>query len=220
MAASSFGVRVADGDAADCIHVVDPDAEKRAALAEQFGIQTGPDSNAAIAAAQAVVLATKPQILHEVCAAMAAAVQKHQPLIISIAAGIRSTDIARWMGGDTAIVRNMPNTPSLVRSWATGLYSNGQVHEQQRGSASMGTLRHLLEQLLEVQAVGQASQRIVTCRVTQAVFGGLARADVGLRTGHAQGPQLAAFGHTAHGDLAPLRKARVSHHVTGVEIVK
>lgn len=132
MAASIIGGLIADGYAPDCIHVVEPDADKRTALAEQFGIQTGADSDAVIAVAQAVVLATKPQILHEVCTAIAAAVQQHQPLIISIAAGIRSTDIARWLGGDTAIVRTMPNTPALVRSGATGLFANPRVSEQQR----------------------------------------------------------------------------------------
>lgn len=131
MAASIIGGLIADGYAADCIHVAEPDTDKRNALVSQFGIQTETDNDVAIAKAQAVVLATKPQVLSEVCATMADAVQQHQPLVISIAAGIRSTDIDRWLGGNTAIVRTMPNTPALVQSGATGLFANAQVNEQQ-----------------------------------------------------------------------------------------
>jgi pyrroline-5-carboxylate reductase len=132
MAASIIGGLIADGYAADCIHVTDPDADKCAALVDHFGIQVETDNDSAVAMAQAVVLATKPQVLNEVCAAMADAVQQHQPLIISIAAGIRSTDIDRWLGGNTAIVRTMPNTPALVQCGATGLFANARVSDQQR----------------------------------------------------------------------------------------
>ena len=132
MAASIIGGLIADGYAADCIHVAEPDADKRNALANRFGIQTEADNNIAITKAQTVVLAIKPQVLSDVCTAMASTVQKQQPLIISIAAGVRSTDIDRWLGGNTAIVRTMPNTPALVQSGATGLFANAQVNEQQR----------------------------------------------------------------------------------------
>ncbi|NNG13758.1 MAG: pyrroline-5-carboxylate reductase [Gammaproteobacteria bacterium] len=132
MAASIIGGLITDGYATDCIHVAEPDADKRQALATRFGIHTETDNNAAVAMAQAVVLATKPQVLNEVCADMADAVQQHQPLIISIAAGIRSTDIDRWLGGNTAIVRSMPNTPAMVQSGATGLFANAQVSDTQR----------------------------------------------------------------------------------------
>lgn len=135
MAASIIGGLIADGYATDCIHVAEPDADKRQALASRFGIHTETDNNAAIAKAQAVVLATKPQVLKEVCAGMADAIQQHRPLIISIAAGIRSTDIDRWLGGNTAIVRTMPNTPAMVQSGATGLFANAQVTEKQSGMA-------------------------------------------------------------------------------------
>ncbi len=127
MTASIIGGLIADGYAADHIHVAEPDADKRNALAKRFEIQTTADNDTVVARAEAVVLATKPQVLSEVCAAMADAVQQHQPLVISIAAGIRSTDIERWLGGNAAIVRTMPNTPALVQSGATGLFANAQV---------------------------------------------------------------------------------------------
>jgi pyrroline-5-carboxylate reductase len=65
------------------------------------------------------VLAVKPQQLREVA-------ERLRPLlggqlVISIAAGIRAGDIARWLGGHTNLVRAMPNTPALIRAGITGL---------------------------------------------------------------------------------------------------
>jgi len=44
-------------------------------------------------------------------------------LVVSIAAGVRNADIERWLGGNTAVVRAMPNTPALVQTGATALFS-------------------------------------------------------------------------------------------------
>jgi len=82
-----------------------------------------------------VVLAVKPQIMREVTHGLAAAVQEQQPLVISIAAGIRLGDLARWLGGYSRLVRCMPNTPALVQSGATGLYADPSVSETHRNLA-------------------------------------------------------------------------------------
>jgi len=55
--------------------------------------------------------------------------------LVSIAAGIREKDIARWLGKEHAIVRCMPNTPSLVQTGASALYANNQVSDAQRDLA-------------------------------------------------------------------------------------
>jgi len=57
------------------------------------------------------------------------------PLYVSIAAGIRSADIARWLGDDAAVVRCMPNTPALIQCSATALYANKTVTEMQKQRA-------------------------------------------------------------------------------------
>jgi pyrroline-5-carboxylate reductase len=44
-----------------------------------------------------------------------------QPLVVSIAAGIRGADLSRWLGGYGAIVRCMPNTPALIGMGITGM---------------------------------------------------------------------------------------------------
>jgi len=135
MAASMIGGLIADGCPATQITVAEPDQDKLARLKQDFGVHTSTDNTLAVAAAQIVVLAVKPQIMQPVCRALAASVQKNRPLIISIAAGIRSDDINRWLGGDCAMVRCMPNTPSLLRCGATGLFANTRASSQQRADA-------------------------------------------------------------------------------------
>ncbi len=99
---------------------------------KQQGLHTTIDNNAAVAAADIVILAVKPQILKAVAMDMAPAVQQHQPLIVSVAAGIMCDSMDKWLGGNLAIVRCMPNTPALVKQGASGLYANSLVTEAQR----------------------------------------------------------------------------------------
>ena len=135
MARSLIGGLIADGWPADRLRATDPDPEQRSDIASRFGIAVGGDNAAAVAGAEVVVLAVKPQVMHAVAAEIAAAAQAHRPLIISIAAGIRSADLDRWLGGDAAIVRCMPNTPALVQSGATALFANPRVGAEQRDRA-------------------------------------------------------------------------------------
>ena len=124
MATSLIGGLIANHYPADHITVAEPDAEKLKLQQEKFHVNISTDNNQAVTETDVVVLAVKPQILQKVCRDIADSVQTRKPLIISIAAGIRSTDINRWLGNNNALVRCMPNTPSLVQTGATGLYAN------------------------------------------------------------------------------------------------
>jgi len=132
MTTSLLGGLISDGFAADNIWVAEPDAARREELASRFGVHTGADNSELVNAVDVVVLAVKPQVLHEVCREIAAALKSKGPLVVSIAAGIRAADIDRWLGGDNAVVRTMPNTPSLVSSGATALFANSRVDDTQR----------------------------------------------------------------------------------------
>jgi pyrroline-5-carboxylate reductase len=54
------------------------------------------------------------------------------PLFISVAAGIRVKDLARWLGRAPPIVRVMPNTPALVLSGAAGMFAGEGVSDSQK----------------------------------------------------------------------------------------
>lgn len=130
MASSLIGGLINNGFAAENIIASDIAADKLVQLANDFSIRTQADNNLAIAQADIVLLAVKPQVMQQVCSNLDAA--NHHPLFISIAAGIRAVDINRWLGGQQAIVRCMPNTPALVGLGASALYANENVsHEQQ-----------------------------------------------------------------------------------------
>ncbi len=117
------------------IFVAEPDTDKRDYFAAELQVYTSEYNEDVAAASDIVVLAVKPQIMRAACQALADVVQLRQPLIISIAAGIRAGDIQRWLGGSVSVVRCMPNTPALVGSGATGLYATEEVQNEQRETA-------------------------------------------------------------------------------------
>lgn len=115
------------------IHVVDPKEESLARLAQQYGASTSTTIDAGVKDSDVVVLAVKPQQMREVAAALAPHLKGQ--LVLSIAAGIRSVDLARWLGGYDAIVRTMPNTPALIGMGVTGMAAQAGVSAAQRDAA-------------------------------------------------------------------------------------
>ena len=106
----------------DC-HIIEPFAEAREKLAAlTLNVTLYPAATrAAVAGADAVVLAVKPQVLGQVCGELLPCLDGE--LIVSIAAGVRINTLARWLGGHRRIVRTMPNTPALIGQGVTGLYA-------------------------------------------------------------------------------------------------
>jgi pyrroline-5-carboxylate reductase len=136
MAASLIGGLRAQGIPATSICASEPGADKRAELEATHGIETFADNGRALTGADVVVLAVKPQVMQAVCRDLAAHLQSDQ-LIVSIAAGINCASLQEWLGAQAprAIVRCMPNTPSLLRQGVSGLYANAQVSEGQKQQA-------------------------------------------------------------------------------------
>ena len=130
------GGLIESGFDATRIFVSEPLEDTRKALERDFpGINASDDNEATAAAADCVVLSVKPQILAAVCRELSDTVQAAKPLIVSIAAGTRSDDIEAWLGGELAVVRVMPNQPSLLRLGASGLFANSHTSDEQRRRA-------------------------------------------------------------------------------------
>ena len=121
------------GYAARQIHVVEINAESREKLKHEFAVTVVADLASGIADSDVILLSVKPQQLFGLTQKLAPLLNNQ--LIISIAAGIRATDIMRWLGGYERVVRAMPNTPSLVRSGVAGLYAAPNASEQDRKKA-------------------------------------------------------------------------------------
>ena len=124
MASAIIGGLIANGLPASQITVVEPFEAARDALQAKFGIDALPAASAALAAADLVVWAVKPQTFKD--AASAAAAHTAQALHLSVAAGITTDSIAQWLGTGR-IVRAMPNTPALVGKGMTGLFARPEV---------------------------------------------------------------------------------------------
>jgi len=135
MARSLISGLIQDGFSPQKLWASDPDTERCAELAHEFGIQTTADNHTAVATAATVVLAVKPQLLKGVAGELAPAFADGQTLILSIAAGIRSETLAQWLGETTPIVRTMPNTPALIQCGATALFARPGVSTDQRDTA-------------------------------------------------------------------------------------
>jgi pyrroline-5-carboxylate reductase len=129
MATALIGGLLRAGRSPGELLVVEIDAARCAQLQRDFGVQavTAPDDS--LRAAGVVVLAVKPQYMREACAA--ARPHLASPLVVSVAAGTRSADIARWLG-QPAIVRTMPNTPALIGRGIAGMAATTQVSAAQR----------------------------------------------------------------------------------------
>lgn len=132
MANALIGGLIANGHPAQQIIASDLDIAKGQALSEQYGIRVTQDNFEVVNSSDVVVLAVKPQIMQKVAEPLQVLVQQHKPLVISIAAGIRTDALQIWLGSDTAIVRCMPNTPALLQAGATGLYATAQVSAEQK----------------------------------------------------------------------------------------
>jgi len=153
MARAIAGGLLAGGFEARDLLLSEPLADRRKTLAEQLpGVHIADDNGSVVTAADAVVLAVKPQVLPAVCGELAAAVQAARPLIVSIAAGVRSSDIDAWLGGALAVVRVMPNQPALLGLGVSGLYANPAA-----GESGLQAAEHIMAAVGEVVRVDTES---------------------------------------------------------------
>lgn len=133
MANALIGGMLGQGFAKGDIRVVEPNADAGARLRAQYGIEVHPEATPAALAGDIIVLAVKPQQLRNVAAGIAPHLKTQ--LVISIAAGVRAADLARWLGNHQRLVRAMPNTPAMVLAGVTGLYALPGVTPEERERA-------------------------------------------------------------------------------------
>jgi pyrroline-5-carboxylate reductase len=116
------------------VNVVESDAEKRAQLHADFGVAVT-EQLPSVSDSDVIVLAIKPQQLRDLSIFLGSLLQNQ--LVISIAAGVRSEDLARWLGGYQAIVRVMPNTPAQIQAGVSALFALPAVTKLQREQANV-----------------------------------------------------------------------------------
>jgi pyrroline-5-carboxylate reductase len=122
-----------------------PRAERRDTLQRQYGIRVTPSNTDAIAGADVVVLAIKPQMLARVGREIGPRLRDGQ-LVLSVIAGATTTALTGFLGHDQ-VVRSMPNTPARLGRGMTVWYATPATTAEQREQASalLRALGHELE---------------------------------------------------------------------------
>ena len=129
MASALIGGLLAQGMAPTQIEVVEPSEAARSSLLAQFGVTAQALPGPELRAADLVVWAVKPQVFRE--AALQARPLTSSALHLSVAAGIRSSSIAQWLGTER-VVRAMPNTPALIGRGMSALFARKAVDALER----------------------------------------------------------------------------------------
>jgi pyrroline-5-carboxylate reductase len=135
MARSLIGGLIARGRAPSDLIAADPLPAQLETLRSTYGIRIAHSNKEAASLGDIVILAVKPQELRRVTLDVREAVQARCALLISVAAGIRASDIERWSGG-APVVRCMPNRPALQGCGMTGLFATSSVSEDHRRLAA------------------------------------------------------------------------------------
>ena len=135
MASSLIGGLIKKGLNPSNIYISDPSPTQCQRLVDTYAVKACVDNNEACLNADVLLLAVKPQVMEMVLLDIREAVNSRQPLLISIAAGIPLAFFHKILGGASAVVRCMPNTPALVGLGATGLIANEQVSADQKMAA-------------------------------------------------------------------------------------
>ncbi len=140
MASALIGGLIAKGVRAGALSAVEPLPAARRRLAARFKVRASAVPDARTRTADTLVLAVKPQDMRAAVAPLAGTLGGR--LVISIAAGVRLRELARWLGGHAKLVRCMPNTPALIGAGITGLYAPPGVSaaEKRRAERILGAV--------------------------------------------------------------------------------
>jgi pyrroline-5-carboxylate reductase len=139
MATALIGGMLARGAEAADFRVVEPSADARSKLGSRHGGVRlfGQCTGEPLAGTDLVVLAVKPQQMRDAAGALAPHLPKVPgPVVLSIAAGIRLVDLARWLNDYPRLVRAMPNTPALIGKGISGAFAAASVDTEGRALVS------------------------------------------------------------------------------------
>ena len=115
--------------------------ERRAELAERYGVSTSETNAQAVAEARLVVLSVKPQDIDAVVEEIAPAVTREHT-VLSVAAGVTTATIESLLPPGSRVVRAMPNAPSVVGEGIAAI-SGGKSTTEEDLALAEDALGHL-----------------------------------------------------------------------------
>src|SRR5438105_4932763 len=135
MARALLGGLIARGHGSHALTVVEIDPEARATVSARFGVATfAALEPPAVVDADVIVIAVKPQNVRAVARELATLLKRQ--VVVTIAAGIRLSDLSRWLLGDRRLGRSMRNTAALIGAGIAGLYALSGVDGEGRSRAA------------------------------------------------------------------------------------
>jgi pyrroline-5-carboxylate reductase len=136
MGRALLGGLLRQGTRPEHLYVGETDAASRESIARDFGITATAENLEAASHADLIVLAVKPQQIQPMVKSLQPVLSQRRPLLISVAAGVRTAALQSWAGPQVGVVRAMPNRPALVGAGVTGLFAAQQVSSTQRRLAT------------------------------------------------------------------------------------
>ena len=170
MSTSLVGGLRARGVPAGHLCVADPLPAQLERLQFDFGVRVTTDNADAVRDADVVVLAVKPQQMADAARSIAGELAARRRVVVSVAAGIRLADLARWLGTGTPVVRSMPNRPALIGAGITAACAGPGVGHEDRAAvegvlSAVGALRiHVLPSPAKSSGVSLARSASVLLR--------------------------------------------------------
>ncbi len=133
----------------DRIIAVDPLPQARTSFEHSLGdgVVVHHEPNRDLFQTDVLILAVKPQVILEGLAVLTDRIPQEQ-LVVSIAAGVRLSQLEDRLHCDTRVIRVMPNTPCLVGAGASGISAGSHAT-----STDMELVRALLESVGIVEAI-------------------------------------------------------------------
>ncbi len=97
------------------LSISDPDEDRLKLVSENFGARTTGDNRECLQGADVIILAVKPSVIPSLLDEVGGTIRTSQ-LVISIAAGVKTSALEAKLPEGTPVIRVMPNTPALVMS--------------------------------------------------------------------------------------------------------
>jgi len=113
------------------VRVAEPQQARREILSQTYDVQCTNDNHEVARDTDILVLAVKPQQMQQALQGVSKYLNQ-QTTLVSIAAGVRLSSLAEWLGNNGPVVRVMPNTPALVGAGMSVLFSQADAMHRQR----------------------------------------------------------------------------------------
>jgi pyrroline-5-carboxylate reductase len=145
---------------------------------DQYGITTSSSNREVAEFADVLFLAVAPYTYFEVINEVKETI-KSDTIIITIAAGITTSDVEHAFGKKIKVVRTMPNTPSLVGAGMTAVSVNSEVTEDELNSieallSSFGKVEIIAESQMDaIPAISGSSPAYVYMMIEAMADGGV-----------------------------------------------